>query len=588
MPVCHYSNNKSVQILIYLLKYHGVKKIVVSPGTTNVEFVASIQDDEFFEIISSVDERSAAYIACGMAQESGEPVALSCTGATASRNYLSGLTEAYYRQLPILAITSTQHSGRIGNYIPQVIDRTNTINDTCLLSVDIPEIHNEEDEWSVNLKINKALLQLKKNGGGPVHINLQSTYSRVYSVTNLPETRVIDRVTAFDPFPEIKTSKVAIFVGAHVKWSEKLTEDVDCFCRNYNGVVLTDHTGNYQGDFGVDASLICCQDSYRATCRNIDLLIHIGNVSGAYMNVVPKEVWRVNPDGEARDTFRKLRYIFEMPEEHFFEHYNRLKSADDNLQDNIENHTSYLNEWKSEREKIDDQMPELPFSNGWIAQQTIGKLPQPSILYLGILNSLRMWGFFHLPKDIECYSNTGGFGIDGILSSAVGTSLIHPDRLVFCVLGDLSFFYDMNALGNRFVGKNLRILVVNNGKGTEFTNYNHPGAAFGEETNNYIAAAGHYGNKSPVLLKHYTEDLGFEYLAASTKEEYLNNAERFVNPAIGDKSILFEAFTDSKDESDALKIMHNLEKNAEGAAKHAIIGILGDKNVMAIRKILKK
>ena len=102
-----YSNEKNVLLMVALLKAHGIRKVVASPGTTNITFVASLTHDPFFQVYSSVDERSAAYMACGMADESGEPVVISCTGATASRNYFPGLTEAYYRKLPILAITST-------------------------------------------------------------------------------------------------------------------------------------------------------------------------------------------------------------------------------------------------------------------------------------------------------------------------------------------------------------------------------------------------------------------------------------------------------------------------------------------------
>ena len=97
-----YTDEKNIQILIALLKAHGIKKVIASPGTTNMTFICSIMYDSWFEIYSSVDERSAAYMACGLAAESGEPVCLSCTGATASRNYIPGLTEAYYRKLPIL------------------------------------------------------------------------------------------------------------------------------------------------------------------------------------------------------------------------------------------------------------------------------------------------------------------------------------------------------------------------------------------------------------------------------------------------------------------------------------------------------
>lgn len=100
----YYTSERNAQIVIALLKANNIRKIIVSPGATNITFVASIQQDPYFEIYSSVDERSAAYMACGLAAESGEPVVLSCTGATASRNYLPGLTEAFYRKLPVLAI----------------------------------------------------------------------------------------------------------------------------------------------------------------------------------------------------------------------------------------------------------------------------------------------------------------------------------------------------------------------------------------------------------------------------------------------------------------------------------------------------
>lgn len=117
----------------------------------------SLQQDSYFELYSSVDERSAAYIACGLAAESGEPVVLSCTGATASRNYLPGLTEAYYRKLPVLAVTSTQDITRIGHHIAQVIDRRQMQNDVALLSEYIPATCNDRDEWSNTVKINHVL-----------------------------------------------------------------------------------------------------------------------------------------------------------------------------------------------------------------------------------------------------------------------------------------------------------------------------------------------------------------------------------------------------------------------------------------------
>ena len=129
-----YTSERHVLILLALLKAHGIRKVIASPGTTNIALVASMQQDPYFQMYSAADERSAAYMACGLAAESGEPVVLSCTGATASRNYLPGLTEAYYRKLPILAVTSTQSIGNVGQHIAQVIDRSVVAKDVVRLS----------------------------------------------------------------------------------------------------------------------------------------------------------------------------------------------------------------------------------------------------------------------------------------------------------------------------------------------------------------------------------------------------------------------------------------------------------------------
>ena len=156
--MANFTDEKNTLMLISLMKKHGIKKVIASPGTTNVAFVATVQQDEYFEVFSAYDERSAAYMACGMAVESGEPVALSCTQATASRNYLSGLTEADYRKIPMLAITSTQHLGRIGQNFQQAIDRSIQPVDSVKLSVQVPVIHSEDDEWYCNVLLNRALL----------------------------------------------------------------------------------------------------------------------------------------------------------------------------------------------------------------------------------------------------------------------------------------------------------------------------------------------------------------------------------------------------------------------------------------------
>lgn len=581
----YYTDERNVQIVIALLKAHGIKKVIASPGTTNLTFIGSIQNDPFFEIYSSVDERSAAYIACGMASESGEPVALSCTGATASRNYMPGLTEAYYRKLPIVAITSHQGNHRIGHLVAQNIDRRTIPADIAMLSVTLPVVKDKTDERYCEIEANRALLELRSNGGGPVHINLVTTYSKDFSVQTLPPVCVIRRYFSYDNFPDmpVRNGHTAVFVGSHRDFSSEETEAVDDFCATHDAVVFCDHTSGYHGHYAVHAALMFKQKFYSGTLRQVDTLIHIGDISGDYdgMHFYAKEVWRLSEDGELRDTFGRLTNVFQMREIDFFRHYALSDKRCD----------EYYKQCLKLHKCIFDNLPELPFTNIWIAQQLHDKIPQGSQLHLGILNTLRSWNMFLLPDSVTSRCNVGGFGIDGNVSSLIGASFVNPEKLYFGIFGDLAFFYDLNAMGNRHVGKNVRILLVNNGRGTEFRNYDHPGARFGEAADDYIAAAGHYGKQSKDLVRHYAEDLGFIYMSAVGKEEFLTNMEKFISPQIGDASILFECFTNSQDESDALlstrSIIESTESPVMRKAKTMVAAAIGDRGKNIINKLKK-
>ena len=568
----------NAQVVISLLKAHGINKVVASPGSTNTAFVGSIQTDPFFTIYSSVDERSAAYLACGLAEESGEPVVISCTGATASRNYVPGLTEAYYRKLPVLAITSMQLFTKVGHLVAQTIDRSNIQNDIAKLSVTLPVVKDDDDLWDCEVKVNQAILELKRHGGGPTHINLPTIYTLPFEKKEIPEYRVIDRITSNDKFP-VLNKKVAVFVGAHKKWSDAETVALDKFCSVHNAVVFCDHTSGYKGKYRLLFSLVGSQDMMDKSQYKPDILIHIGEISGDYASLcmVGKEVWRVSEDGEIRDTFRKLRYIFEMKEDQFFTDYALGEPQDD----------SYFKSCKEGLDKIRNNIPELPFSNIWVASEVSNKIPANSVLHFGILNSLRSWNFFDVPLSVSTASNVGGFGIDGGLSTLIGASLNKSDQLYFCVLGDLAFFYDMNVMGNKIVGNNIRILLINNGKGTEFRQYNHHAAYFGENADEFIAAADHFGNKSPTLVKQYVENLGFEYLTASNKDDLKTVSERFLNDKTTGPSIVLEVFTNSDEESTALEVIKNIADEKSFKMKSRAKKILGDKGIRTIKKILR-
>lgn len=573
----HYTNARNVQIVIALMKAHGVKKVVASPGATDMAIVASLQQDPYFEMYSSIDERSAAYMACGMAAESGEPVAITCTGATSSRNYMPGLTEAYYRQLPILAITCSRSNANIGHYVDQVTDRTQLPSDVVMESVQAQSIHCPEDEWDVMVKVNKAMIGLTRNGGGPTHINLVTASSSNFAVKEIAPVRKISLYLKEDKFPEVPQGKVGIFVGAHEKWSNELTAAVDKFCEVYNAMVICDPTSNYKGKYRILMPLLCEQAKEEVGGEQLDLMIQIGFVSSMLFKKA-KVMWRVAKDGVVRDTFRKTNSIFQMSELDFF---TKMVEGKDKKENTV------YSEYKERYDSLLHSLPELPFSNIWVAQQLSGQLPENSVLHLGIRNSLRSWGYFDIPNSVLSYCNTGGFGIDGGISSLIGASMVNQQSLFFGVFGDLLFFYDMNSLGNRDIKPNLRIIVINNGLGQEFKNVSFPGSLLlGEDIDKFTAAKGHFACQSKTLVKDYAENLGFEYLTASNKEEFAKVYKRFITKELTERPMLFEIFTNTKDETEAHHLATSIELKSKVIRK--VHDTLMKPELVAVKNIAKK
>lgn len=573
-----YTDERNAQILIDLLKQNNIRKVIASPGTTNACLVSSLQNDAFFEVYSAPEERVGAYMACGLSAESGEPVVLSCTGATASRNYMPALTEAYYRKLPILAVTSSRRNAFIGHNMDQVTDRTQLPNDVCNISVQLPVVLDEVSEWNCMINANKAVQELTRSGGGPVHINLETQYS-LSSVSEIKPTRKIERFTYNQTFPALIGKKVAIMVGNHKVWSNQLTNAVDKFCENYNSVVLCDHTSNYHGKYRILASLTSTQSHWTPIYKNVDVLIHIGDVSSSDFKIRAGEVWRVNPDGEIRDTFMALTKVFQVEEEYFFRTYATLDVNEHQL----------FNKCAEEHNMLHRMLPELPFSNLWLASVTAHRIPQGSSLHLGIRNSLRTWNFFEVDPSVNGFSNTGGFGIDGVISTAVGAALANPNKLIFCVLGDLAFFYDISVFGNRHFPKNLRIILVNNGVGLEmnakFTLGNKIAEALGADGSQYVAAAGHYGYASKVV-KHLAEDFNCVYYQAANKEEYLGCLDEFLDES-KEQAFILEALVTVKDEEDALYGISNLVGDKAKGAKTLVKNIIGEENFQGLKKLIK-
>ncbi len=592
-----YTDERHAQIVLSLLKEHGVKKVVASPGATNIPIVGSIQNDPYFEVYSSVDERSAAYLACGLAEESGEIVAISCTGATASRNYMPALTEAYYRKLPILAITSFNGNKLIGNLVPQNIDRTVLPKDIAKLSVQLPIVKDSSDAELCNLLVNKAILETTRDGGGPAHINLTTTYEGTFDTKVLPKERVIKRILPDDKAPDITNKKVAIFLGSQRAFHKSEIDIIEKFCKRTGAVILCDHTSGYNGKYKIQSALVTSNITKHNPIWNEikpEIVIHAGEVSGDYPGtrvlMEASEVWRASEDGEVRDRSGKLKYIYQGSLTSFLTNISSSGYKD-----------SLFKAWEKVDQLLRGNIPDMPFSNPWIAKELSSKIPFGSYINLAILNTLRSWNLFELDSSISSFSNVGGFGIDGCLSTMIGASLVNQDKLYFGVIGDLAFFYDVNAIANRHLGSNVRVLIINNGCGTEFNISSHTGAQFGQQSNDYIAAGGHFGSgvnkqsqviekgkrSSTSLVKAWANELGFEYITSNNKIDFTKNIDRFVSNT-SKAPIIFECFTDSNDESIALEIMSSLNKTGKERWASLAKEILPKKVTSAIKAIVTK
>ena len=172
----------------------------------------------------------------------------------------------------------------------------------------------------------------------------------------------------------------------------------------------------------------------------------------------------------------------------------------------------------------------------------------------------------------------------------IGASLAAPDKLFFAIVGDLSFFYDMNVIGNRHIGNNVRILLINNSLGAEFHMFKQLNSIYVDDIAKYLSAGGHYGKKSPYLLHHYAEDLGFEYLSACSKEEFLSKCQHFVASESTERPMIFEVFTDVEDENQALWNMWHIEEDhsLKGETKKIIKNVLGKNTIDKIKGIIGK
>lgn len=548
-----YSDIKSIQYIIAFLKAYNIRHIVLSPGTKNIPFAHSVESDDFFTCYSIVDERSAAFFALGLMQELREPIAISCTSGTAVANYSSAVYEAWYQKLPLVIITADRHPYYLNQLEDQMIPQQNIFSKVCKKAVQLPIIENDKDAWYCNRLLNEVFLELRSNGDGPIHINVPVETGIVsFNTPELPEPRIIQRLVVnqnnqlwVDKINALKKAKkILLIYGQNHPISKEEEDIIHTFTTKYNCAIAVDHLSNIKLSSTIETfmiSRIISDEDFDTLMPEIVISLH-GNYTSYIRNkLVNKkgfEHWLIDSSGDVADPFKCLTTIFKCSSTEFFEHF--VANNTNNISENM-----YLKAW---RDKINTlKTSTIPFSDLYVVQKFMHLIPENSILHLANSSSVRLAQHFELKKSISVYCNRGTNGIDGSCSTFMGSAIAHKD-LSFLLIGDLSFFYDMNAIWNRYVGKNIRILL-NNNEGAGIFHYN-----IGKEkipTLNLHTAAEHFSS-----AKAWVESCGFVYLSAKTQEEFDENLPLFIEKS--EKPIFFEVFT--KKDEDA-KILKSFYKN---------------------------
>ncbi len=528
------ADTERCRIIVSLIKQFGIKHIVISAGTRNITFDRLFEyNKDWFKVYYVTDERSAGYFAIGLATKLQETVCLCCTSGTAVCNYVPPLTEALYQKVPLLVLTSDRYPGLHERQEQQTIDQISILNGSVKKVFTIIADENDVKPRLTACTVSEALLEINDNGAGPVQLNVPIKKFDRYNAPEysliLPKTHFIPRIHPDNGdqlvlcVDELKEKKqILVVLNQQNPPKQDLKDLFNQFAQKYNCVLYVDYFANLQNDYTVFHS------EEQLTDRSLapDLLITFGEERAnmiSQMNTFDcKKHWRVNEDGKFCNKFYILNKVFKMSASSF------LKYFVDNAGD-IKNNNNYLQKIREDKSKI---FKAYAFAK-WEMKYTIGcvitHIPENSLLHLSRSLTVRFAHQFQLPKGVEVYCNAGTNGIDGSASAFMGQVAVAPeDQLCFLMIGDLTFFYDMNSLWNKKLSGNVRILLNNNGGAGLLRHHRSMGAEHPHAT----------------VAKGWVESLGFRHLSAITKEEFDKNLPLFLSKNINEP-IFFEVILPS-------------------------------------------
>lgn len=572
-------SNKTIIQIHSLLKQFGINKIVFCPGGRHLPLIHSIEQDKYFETYRVIDERSAAFFALGLIQNTNKPVAVCCSSGTAVINMASAVIEAFYQRLPLLVITGDRMYEYLNQNEDQQYDQIKSFEGYTKYQVRLPRIDTEVDEWYTNRVINEAMIELTHHGNGPVHIDypIENPFAEVFEVPNIPMVRKINLHMADMTDKEwrecaswLKDKKIAIHWGQSVFPSPELTTAVKQFVETFDAVILTDHISNCHESHAIDRTPCVFRTKFSVQEENTlepDILISVGgntifnDIMKGRMKRWKSQHWQVGREDKVIDGFRRLTHMFEMSESFFF--LMMAEKAD------FKNNNGYYNFWnKISNEISEPQIQE--FNEFGVIQAVMKSLPADADLQIGNSWSIRMTQLFDAQPSVRQNCNRGVNGIDGSLSTAVGFASSNSNRLTYLVIGDLSFFYDMNALWISSLPKTMRILLINNHGGSMLFK------PFMKDMMEKYPMSNLGKDCKTVTARGWAEECGFSYHTANNMEE-MEQCCKLMENRNSEKPILVEAFTEFFDDAYSYLNSKSIERRT-----------LTDKAELAFNKLMKK
>ena len=451
-----YSNKENVNILTALLVAHGVRHTVCCPGSRNAPIVHNLNECPDIQCYPVTDERSAGFYALGMSQALSQPVAVCVTSGTALLNLAPAVAEAYYQQRPLVVISADRPPQWIDQLDGQTLPQPDALGRFVRKAVSMPEPRNDEERWYCNRLINEALLEKF----GPVHINVPISEPLFdFSVTSLPKERVISRI-----LPDISGNTLR-----HIG---------QMFILAKRPMLIDGQPMNPLLDEAV--TLVGDDESYVP-----DFVLYIGGsiVSKRVKHFLRKtrETWVVNATGEVTDTFMNLTQVIQGDGKVVADHIRFL--CEDRPHPFVQKWEELLSSLRQKADALTPAFSQLAAVK--LFEDKLSILHSPFTIHYANSTAIRLANTF-ARHPVWC--NRGVNGIDGSLSTAAGFSCV-TDEKVFCVIGDLSFFYDQNALWNQNLRGNFRILLLNNGRGGIFSTL--PGLDQSPARDKYVAAEHH-------------------------------------------------------------------------------------------------